>query len=108
MSNINEMLLKLEVLQYTTSLDLNMGYYHIQLTEDASNLCTIIPPQGKNRYKRLTRGVANSQYIFQQKMNDLFQGFEFIRVYIDNILLLTNVYWTDHVHKLDLTLNKLK
>ena len=31
MSNINEMLLKLEVSQYDTSLDLNMGYYHIQL-----------------------------------------------------------------------------
>ena len=29
MKKINEMLLKLEVFQYATSLDLNMGYYHI-------------------------------------------------------------------------------
>ena len=28
-------------------------------------------------------GVANSPEILQQKMNDLFQGFEFIRAYID-------------------------
>ena len=53
-------------------------------------------------------GVFNSQEIFQQKMNDLFIGFEFIRSYIDGILILTQGNWTDHVHKLESTLNKLK
>ena len=53
-------------------------------------------------------GVANLPYIFQQKMNDLFCGFEFIREYIDNILILTQGDWTDHLHKLELILNKLK
>ena len=33
-------------------------------------------------------------------MNDLFLGFEFIRSYIDGILILTRVEWVDHVHKL--------
>ena len=42
-------------------------------------------PLGKYRYKRLPMGVANSPDIFQQKMNDLFQVFEFIRSYIDEI-----------------------
>ena len=42
MPKTNEMLLKLEGFQYDTSLDLNMGYYHIQLIENASNLCMII------------------------------------------------------------------
>ena len=79
MPKINEMLLKLEGFQYATSLDLNMGYYHIRLSENASNLCTIIIPWGKYRYKRLPMRVANSPDIFQQKMNDLFHAFEFIR-----------------------------
>ena len=39
MPNINGMLMKLEGFQYATSLDSNMGYYHIWLTEYASNLC---------------------------------------------------------------------
>ena len=42
MPKINEKILKLERFQYATSLDLNMGYYHIKLSEDASNLRTII------------------------------------------------------------------
>ena len=41
-------------------------------------------------------------------MNDLFQGFEFICAYIYDLLILTKGYWTHHVHKLELTLNKLK
>ena len=72
------MLLKLEVFQYDKSLDLNMGYYHIPLNKNASNLCTIILPCGKYRYKRLLMGVSNSPEIFQQKTNYLFHGFEFI------------------------------
>ena len=72
---MDEMLLKLEGFQYLTSLDLSMGYYHIQLSENASNLCTIIIPWGKYRYKHLPMGVTNSPDIFQKKISDLFHGF---------------------------------
>ena len=47
MPKINKMLLKLEYFQYTKSIDLNMGYYHIRITKDSSNLCIIIIPWGK-------------------------------------------------------------
>ena len=88
MPKTNERLLKLEGFQYAVSLDLNMGYYHIQLSKNASNLCKIIIMWVKYRYKRLPVGVVNSPDIFQKKMNDLFRGFEFI---------LTKGDWTDHI-----------
>ena len=44
MQKINGILFKLNGFQYATPLDLNMGYYHIRLCENASNLCTIILP----------------------------------------------------------------
>ena len=47
MPKINRMLLKVEGFQYAKSLDLNMGYYHIRLIKNASNLCTNIHPRGK-------------------------------------------------------------
>ena len=84
-----------------------MGCYHIQLRENASNLCTIIILWGKYWYKYLPMGVANSPESFQQKMNDLFHRFEFIRAYIDNTLIITKGDWTYHIQKLELTLNKL-
>ena len=52
---------------------------------------------GKYRYKRLQMGVSNSPDIFQHKMTDLFRGFEFIGAYMDDMLILTKGYWTDHV-----------
>ena len=42
MPNISEILFKLIGFQYFMLLDLNMGYYHIRLTEYRSNLYTII------------------------------------------------------------------
>ena len=42
MPKTNEILLKLEDFQYSMSLDLNMGYYHIQLSKNTSKLCIII------------------------------------------------------------------
>ena len=63
MSNINEVLLRLEGIYYATSLGLNMGYYHIQLSENSSNLCTIILIWDKYYYKHLPMGVAKSPKI---------------------------------------------
>ena len=108
MPKSNEMLLELQVFQYDTSFDLDMGYYHIQPRKNASNLCTIIIPWGKYQYKRLPIGVANSPDISEQKMSDLFHGFEFIRAYIYELLILTKGDQTYHVQKLELTFNKLK
>jgi len=48
---IQDMLLKLEGFRYATSLDLNMGYYHIELSPDAKKLCTIVLPFGKFEYQ---------------------------------------------------------
>ena len=85
-----------------------MGYYHIRLRKNVSKLCTIILPWGKYRYKRLPMGVTNSPEIFQQKMNDLFHGFEFICAYKDDMLILTKRDCIDHVKNLELTLIKLE
>ena len=44
MPKINIILLKLKGFHYDKLLDLIMGYYHIQLSEDTSKLCKSIPP----------------------------------------------------------------
>ena len=108
MPKINETLFKLEGFQYDTSLNLNMGCYHIPFSYNASNLCTIIFPWVKYCYNCLIMGIANSTDIIQQNINDLFRGFKFIPEYIYVILILTKGYCTYHVQKFELTLSKLK
>ena len=82
---IQDLLLTLEGFMYATSLDLNMGYYHIELTPNAKKYCTIVFPFGKDKYQQLPMGLCTSQDIFQEKMSGLMTDLEFVRIYLNNI-----------------------
>ena len=71
---IADVLQKLEGIHYTTSLDINMGYYTVRLDPDSQKLCTIITPWVKYQYLQLPMGVNVSPGIFQEKMSDLMAG----------------------------------
>ena len=75
---IQDLLLKLEGFQHATSLDLNMGYYHIELMPFSKRLCTIIMPWGKYKYQHLPMGLCNSPNIFQEHMFELFLDLEYV------------------------------
>jgi hypothetical protein len=104
---IQEMLQQLEGFMYATSLDLNMGYYHIELTPNASKYCTVVFPWGKYEYLRLPMGLCNSPDIFQERMSDLMVGLEFARAYIDDLLVLSTGDFADHLDKLEIVLTRL-
>ena len=105
---IQDMLLNLEGFQYATSLDLNMGYYHIELTPNSKRLCTIVLPWGKYEYQRLPMGLCNSPDIFQEKMGTLMQDLEYVRAYIDDLLILTSGSLADHLEKLDEVFRRIR
>ena len=92
-------MLKLEGFQWATSLDLNMGYYHIELSPSSKKLCTIVMPWGKYEYQRLPMGLCNSPDIFQEHMSDLTQDLEHVRAYIDDLLIFTKGSYEDHLQK---------
>ena len=93
---IQDLMLKLEGFQYGTSLDLNMGYYHIELSPNSKRLCTIVLPWGKYEYQHLPMGLNNSPDIFQEKMSILMGDLEYIRTYINDLLCITKGTWEDH------------
>jgi len=105
---IQDLLMKLEGFQFATSLDLNMGYYHIELSPHSKRLCTIVLPWGKYEYQKLPMGLCNSPDIFQERMSPLMQDLEYVRAYIDDLLILTKSDWTDHLHKLEKVFIKLR
>ena len=51
--------------------------------------------------------IATSPDIFQDCMNELFEGFEFVHMYIDDLLVITKGTYMDHLEKLNQVLNKL-
>jgi hypothetical protein len=84
------------------------GYYHIELSPAATKLCTIVLPLGKYEYQRLPMGLCNSPDIFQEKMSSLMADLEFVKAYIDDLLVLTKGNFQDHLDKLFQVLVRLE
>jgi hypothetical protein len=92
------MIRSMEGFTFASALDLNMGYYHIELDADAYNqmLCTIVFPWyiGKYRYKRLPMGVKIVWFLMFFKMSclSLSKIWNVLRLpcYLDDMLILAN------------------
>jgi ribosome-interacting GTPase 1 len=65
-------------------------------------------PFGKYEYQRIPMGLCNSPNIFHEKMSELMEGLEFIRTYIDDLLVITKESFEDQLEKLDLVLQQLE
>ena len=85
-----------------------MGYHNILLDSASSKLCTIVLPWGKYEYLRLPMGLCNAPDIFQERMAELMQDFEFVRTYIDDLLILSNGSYADHLQKVEQVLARLQ
>ena len=106
---ISTTLQEMEGFSYATALDLNiMGYCTIRLDPEASKICTIIFPWGKYSYKRLPMGFGGSADIFQAQMMDLMASLEYVRAYIDDLLIITRGTLDDHIEKIEIVLARLR
>jgi Reverse transcriptase (RNA-dependent DNA polymerase) len=53
-------------------------------------------------------GLCNSPDTFQEKMSDLMAGLEFVRAYIDDLLITTKGSYNEHLNKLEVVLTPLQ
>ena len=63
--------------------------------------CTTIFTWGKYEHKKLPRGACNSPNIFQENIYKLFEGFDMLRAYIDDILVITKNDFKYHLNTLE-------
>ena len=52
--------------------------------------------------------LCNSPYIFQEKMDKLFNDLKYVRTDIYDLLIISNMAFEVHINKLDKVLSKLK
>ena len=82
------MLLNLDGFMYASSIYLNMGYYHIELSPEAKQICTIVLPWGKYECQKLPLGVCNSP-IYSKKIHPKYLMVLTWSGYIDDVLVIT-------------------
>ena len=85
---LSSTLQEMEGFTFTTTIDLNMGYYTIRLDPDAQKISTIIPLWGKYSYLPLPMGVSGAPDIFQEKRSGLMCILKYVRTYIEDLLVI--------------------
>ena len=65
-------------------------------------------PWNKYKYTHLPIGISCTPDIFQDCMYSLIEGLEFIQCYLDDLLILSNGSYDDHLQKVEQTLQRLQ
>ena len=80
--------------KYFTKLDLRMMYYSFELDDESKDLCTIVTPYGKYRYRRMAMGLKPAPDIAQEYIEKTIGDLkdEGVEVYIDDVGLFSNSY----------------
>lgn len=84
---LDELRPKLAHKRYYTVLDLKNGFYHIQLDEESSKLCTFSTPFGLFSFKRLPFGISSAPEIFQKINMKYFGDIEGLVIYFDDFVI---------------------
>jgi aryl carrier-like protein len=104
---INDILRRRTGYKFFTKLDISMQYYTFELDNESADLCTIVTPFGKYRYRRLPMGLKCSPDIAQEVMETIFRDIEDSEEYLDDIGAFSKS-WLEHMSLLDKILTRLE
>ena len=85
---LNDILPRLNNVQYMSIIDVSSGYHNLKLDKQSSYLTTFACQFGRYRYKCLPFGAAPAGNMFQCKINEIFNDMPNIFGIVDNILVI--------------------
>ena len=93
---------------YATTLDLSIGYYYLELDNETADLCSVSLPFSTFCYRYLPQGAIPAVNYFQREISHLFADLDFVKVYLDDILIHSYSDAIDYLNKLIIILNRLR
>ena len=95
--------------KFFTNLDLQSGYFQIDLDEESRKFTAFCTPQHSLRFTRVPQGLCISGQRFQRIMNKVFDGFinRFMVVYLDDILIYSSSF-VEHLSHIRAVLDRLR
>ena len=70
-----------------STLDAGKAFYQIQLDEESSKLLIFNTPFGRYRYLRMPMGIKSAPEVYQQRMEQVFEGLPGVKVIMDDIII---------------------
>lgn len=90
-----------------SKIDLNQAYLQMPVDPESKELLTVSTHKGLFRYRRLAFGITSAPALFQKAMDQILAGLPGVQCYLDDILI-TGRDNADHLHNLDMTLQRLR
>ena len=90
-----------------SKLDFSEAYLQIELEKESQKLVVINTHKGLFQYTRLPFGISSAPAIFQQVMDQIFQGLTGVQCYLDDIII-TGKSEEDHMKNLRAVLERIK
>ena len=84
---LNDILPKLNNVQYMSIINVSLGYHNLKLDKWSSYLTTFSCPFGRYRYKHLPFGAAPAGDMFQHKIDEIFNDMPNVFGIADDILV---------------------
>ena len=84
---------------YFTSLDLMRGYHQIKMAKKSKEKTAFVCHRGLYQFCRMPFDLTNAPATFQRLMDKLFDGWSFVFIYLDDILIASRNFeeHTSHV-----------
>ena len=107
MPNIETVFPKVIGATWFSKLDMTQGFWHIQLDEESSHLCTFSTPYGRYRYLRMPFGLSPAPEVFHRMVGDVIRDIQGVTHFVDDVLIWGKTQ-TEHDQRLREVLNKLE
>ena len=92
---------------YFTTLDLMRGYHQVKMAEESKEKTAFVCHHGLYQYCRMPFGLTNAPATFQRLMDKLFTGWNFVFIYLDDILIASKSF-SEHITHITQVLQRLQ
>lgn len=82
----------LQWLEYFTTLDLFTGYYRVLMCECCKEKTEFVCLYGTYRFEVKPFGLMNAPSTFQRMVDDVLKGLDFVRVYLDDLVIFSKTF----------------
>lgn len=89
-----------------STLDLRSGYYHVAIKPEDRPKTAFTTEFGLFQWTRMTFGFCNAPAVFQRAMDRLFEGLDFVIIYLDDIII-ASIDEAEHLEHLRIVFSRL-
>ena len=92
---------------YFTTLDLMRGYHQVKMVEESKEKTAFVCHRSLYQYYRMPFGLTNAPATFQRLMDKLFNDWNFVFIYLDDILIASRSF-SEHITHIMQVLQRLQ